>query len=128
MSLLLDTHTLLWFLLNDRSLSAIARGAIEDPANHKFVSIATCWEMSIKAGLGKLRLVEPVAVFLGRELPANNFDLLAITLAHATAVESLPQHHKDPFDRLLIAQSRIEGIPLVSADVAFDAYGISRIW
>ncbi len=128
MRLLLDTHTLLWFLGNDPSLSATARAAIEDPANHKLVSIATCWEMSIKAGLGKLGLVEPVAVFLGRELPANNFDLLEITLPHATAVEALPQHHKDPFDRLLVAQAQIEGIPIVSADVAFDPYGITRIW
>jgi PIN domain nuclease of toxin-antitoxin system len=84
--------------------------------------------MAIKAGLKKLALVEPVAVFLGRELPANNFDLLEITLAHATAVETLPQHHKDPFDRLLIAQAQIEGIPIVSADGVFDAYGGTRIW
>jgi len=126
--LLLDTHTVLWFLANDPALSATARAAIEDPANHKLVSIATCWELSIKAGLKKLRFVEPVAVFLGRELPANNFDLLAITLAHATAVETLPKHHKDPFDRLRIAQAQIEGIPIVSVDVAFDPYGVTRIW
>ena len=109
-------------------LSATARAAIEDPTNHKLVSMATCWEMSIKAGLKKLGLVEPVAVFLGRELPANNFDVLDITLAHATAVETLPQHHKDPFDRLLIVQARMEGIPIVSVDVAFDLYGVTRIW
>jgi PIN domain nuclease of toxin-antitoxin system len=126
--LLLDTHTLLWFLRNDPSLTATAKAAIEDPANHKLVSIATCWEMSIKAELGKLRLVEPVALLLARELPANNFGLLDITLAHATAVEALPRHHKDPFDRLLIAQAQIEGIPIVSADAAFDPYGIIRIW
>ena len=75
MRLLLDPHTLLWFMGNDPSLSAPARTAIEDPNNHKLVSIATCWEMSIKAGLKKLGLVEPVAVLLGRELPANKFDL-----------------------------------------------------
>ncbi|HTU92811.1 MAG TPA: type II toxin-antitoxin system VapC family toxin [Gemmataceae bacterium] len=75
-----------------------------------------------------MRLIEPVAVFLGRELPANNFDLLDITLAHATAVEMLPQHHKDPFDRLLIAQTQIEGVPIVSVDTAFDPYGVTRIW
>jgi PIN domain nuclease of toxin-antitoxin system len=84
--------------------------------------------MAIKAGLGKLRLAEPVAVLLGRELPANHFDLLPLTLAHATAVETLPPYHEDPFDRLLIAQSRIEGLPLVSVDVAFDPYGIRRLW
>jgi PIN domain nuclease of toxin-antitoxin system len=126
--LLLDTHTLLWFLENDPALSANARTAVQNPANHKLVSIATCWEMAIKAGLGKLRLTEPVAVLLGRELPANNFDLLDITLVHATAVEMLPRHHKDPFDRLLIAQAQIEGIPIVSVDAAFDPYGVTRIW
>jgi PIN domain nuclease of toxin-antitoxin system len=126
--LLLDTHTLLWFLEDDPALSAAARVAIEDPTNDKLVSMATCWEMAIKAGLKKLRLVEPVAVFLGRELPANGFTLLDISLAHATAVETLPQHHKDPFDRLLIVQAPIEGIPIVSVDVAFDPYGVTRIW
>ena len=128
MRVLLDTHTLLWFVLDDPSLSATAKAAIEDPTNHKLVSIASCWEMAIKAGLGKLGLVEPVAAFLGRELPANNLDLLDISLAHATAVETLPQHHKDPFDRLLIVQAQIEGIPSVSVDAVFDLYGVTRIW
>lgn len=128
MRLLLDTHTLLWFLEDSPSLSATARAAIEDPGNHKLVSIATCWEMAIKAGLKKLRLVEPVGAFLGRELPANNFDLLDISLLHATAVETLPQHHKDPFDRLLIAQVQTEGLHLVSVDAVFDLYGIRRVW
>jgi PIN domain nuclease of toxin-antitoxin system len=81
-----------------------------------------------KAGLKKVRLTEPVAVFLGRELPANNFDLLEITLRHATAVETLPRHHKDPFDRLLAVQAQIEGISIVSADAALDAYSVHRIW
>jgi PIN domain nuclease of toxin-antitoxin system len=67
-------------------------------------------------------------VLLARELPANNLDLLSITLAHASAVETLPPHHKDPFDRLLIVQAQIEGIPIVSADVAFDPYGVTRLW
>jgi PIN domain nuclease of toxin-antitoxin system len=126
--LLLGTHTLLWFLANDPALSATARAAIENPTNHKLVSVATCWEMAIKAGLRKLRLVEPVPVFLGRELPANSFDLLDITLAHATAVETLPPHHKDPFDGLLVAQAQIEGIPIVIADALFDPYGVTRLW
>ena len=128
MKLLLDTHTLLWFLQNDPSLSARARTTIEDPTNQKLVSIATCWEVSIKAGLNKLGLVEPVAAFLGRELLASRFTLLGISVAHATAVEALPHHHKDPFDRLLISQALIENIPIVSVDKAFDPYGVSRIW
>lgn len=128
MILLLDTHTLLWFLRDDPLLSATAKSHIQDPANEKLVSIATCWEISIKAGLAKLGLTEPVSVLLGRELPRNNFVLLDIKLEHATRVEALPKHHKDPFDRLLIAQALIEAIPIVSADVAFDSYGVTRLW
>jgi PIN domain nuclease of toxin-antitoxin system len=127
LTLLLDTHTLLWFLQGHSALSCAAKAAIEDPANRKLVSVASCWEMAIKAGLGQLRFVEPVGTFLARELPANNFDLLPISLAHA-AVESLPPHHKDPFDRLLIVQSQQEGISLVSVDAVFDLYGVTRLW
>ena len=128
MTLLLDTHTLLWFVRDDPLLSAAAKSLIEEPANQKLVSIATCWEISIKAGLDKLGLTEPAAVLLARELPRNNLVLLDIKLEHATAVETLPQHHKDPFDRLLIAQALIEAIPIVSVDAAFDPYGVTRLW
>ena len=128
MTLLLDTHTLLWFLKNDPQLSASAKAAIENSANRKLVSIVSCWEIAIKAGLGKLKLGEPTAVLLSREIPANSFDLLPISLAHVTAVETLPAHHKDPFDRLLIAQTLAESVTLVSNDAKFDAYGIARLW
>jgi len=127
-TLLLDTHALLWFLRDDPLLSATAKAAIVAPTNRKLVSVASCWEIAIKAGLGKLKLGEPAAVLLAREIPRNNFVLLEIKLEHATAVEMLPQHHKDPFDRLLIVQAKIEGIPIVGADVAFDPYGVTRIW
>lgn len=128
MRLLLDTHALIWFLDDDPALSATAKAAIEDPANQKLVSMATCWEMSIKAGLKKLTLAEPVAVFLAREVPGNGFDFLDITFAHATAVETLPPHHKDPFDRMLVVQAQAENMPVVSIDAAFDPYGVTRIW
>jgi PIN domain nuclease of toxin-antitoxin system len=128
MNLLLDTHTLLWFLRDDPQLSEIAKKLIEDPGNRKLVSVASCWEIAIKAGLGKLDLAEPSRTLLEREIPANNLEILSISLAHATAVESLPPHHKDPFDRLLIAQSMIEGIPIVGADSIFDLYQIDRRW
>jgi PIN domain nuclease of toxin-antitoxin system len=127
-NLLLDTHTLLWFLADDPLLSGAARKLIEQPANRKFVSVATCWEIAIKVGLKKLDLGEPATTFLPRELAVNHFDLLAIELRHATFVETLPPHHKDPFDRLLVAQSIMEAIPLVSVDAAFDAYGVTRLW
>lgn len=128
MNLLLDTHALLWFLGDDPNLSPTAKALIRDPANHKLVSVATCWEIAIKVGLKKLDLGEPATTFLPRELATNGFDLLGIELAHATFVESLPPHHKDPFDRLLIAQSVIEGLPLVSVVAQFDSYGINRLW
>jgi PIN domain nuclease of toxin-antitoxin system len=100
MTLLLDTHAFLWFVWDDPQLSAIAKALIEDPANRKRVSVASCWEIAIKVGNGKLRLDAPSAVFIPRELANNGFELLEITLAHATAVETMRQHHKDPFDRL----------------------------
>jgi PIN domain nuclease of toxin-antitoxin system len=127
-TLLLDTHALLRFLKDDPQLSARAKAAIEDPANRKLVGIASCGEIAIKASLGKRTLGEPAAVLLPREITRNNFDLLPISLAHATAVETLPPHHKDPFDRVLVTQARIEAVPLVSADATFDAYGVKRVW
>lgn len=126
--LLLDAHALLWFVWNDARLSAAARLVIEDGQNQKLVSVATCWEIAIKCGLGKLTLGEPSEAFLTRELKLNNFEMLPISLTHATAVESLPRHHKDPLDRLLVVQAIQDSLSLVSADPAFDAYSVSRIW
>jgi PIN domain nuclease of toxin-antitoxin system len=128
MNLLLDTHTLLWFLCADPMLSISAKELIEVPSNRKLVSIASCWEIGIKAGLGKLDLAEPSRALLEREIPSNNFELLPITLAHATSVENLPMHHKDPFDRLIIAQAIVENLLVVSRDESFDQYPIKRMW
>jgi PIN domain nuclease of toxin-antitoxin system len=127
-TVLLDAHTLLWFLKNDPQLSGQAKSTIENAANRKLISVASCWEIAIKAGLGKLKLGEPVLHLLTREIADNNFELLPISLVHAASVESLPPHHRDPFDRLLVIQSLAEGIPIVSVDKALDAYGIARIW
>lgn len=126
--ILLDSHAFLWFVWDDPLLSPAAKQQIEDPANPKWVSVVSCWEIAIKAGLGKLRLGEPATTFLPRELATNHFSLLRIELAHATLVETLPPHHKDPFNRLLIAQAIIEKRPLVSADAVFDEYGVTRLW
>jgi len=128
LNLLLDTHVLLWFLNDDPQLVSTARLLIEEPAHRKFVSVATCWEIAIKVGVKKLDLGEPATTFLPRELTTNHFDLLGIELVHATFVEALPKHHKDPFDRLLAAQALVEHIPLVSADAIFDQYGVQRLW
>ncbi|MAP10244.1 MAG: PIN domain nuclease [Rhodopirellula sp.] len=128
MNLLLDTHAFLWFIADDARLSFDARTAIESPKNQKWVSVASCWEISIKTGLGKLTLSDPVEEFLPREISANHFSLLPIQLAHATFVSGMPNHHRDPFDRLLISQVMLESFEMVSCDAAFDAYGIKRIW
>ncbi len=127
-SLLLDTHTMLWFFWDDAHLSAHAKEVIEDPDNRKLVSIASCWEIAIKVGLGKLALGEPSRSFLPREIARNNFELLPVTLIHATMVEELAAHHRDPSDRLLITQALAENLSLVTADRIFDQYGIRRLW
>lgn len=127
-SLLLDTHAMLWFFWDDSQLSTNAKSLIEDADNRKLVSMASCWEIAIKAGLGKLNLGEPSRSFLAREIARNNFELLPITLDHATAVETMNLHHRDPFDRLLIAQAMIEELSLVSTDDIFDQYDVSRLW
>jgi PIN domain nuclease of toxin-antitoxin system len=127
-SLLLDSHVMLWFFWDDPKLSGPAKALIEDADNHKLISVASCWEIAIKAGLGKLDLGEPSRSFLPREIARNNFELLPISLAHATTVEELAAHHRDPFDRLLTAQAISEGLSLVSADSIFDQYGVARLW
>ncbi len=127
-SLLLDTHTMLWFFWDDPQLSARAKSLIEDAGNRKLVSIASCWEIAIKVGLGKLDLGEPSRSFLPREIARNNFELLPISLGHATMIEGLVAHHRDPFDRVLVAQAMIESLPLASVDGIFNQYGVPRLW
>ena len=127
-SLFLDSRAMLWFFWDDPQLSSTAKALIEDGDNRKLVSIASCWEIAIKVGLGKLDLGEPSQSFLSREITRNNFELLPISLAHATMVERLAVHHRDPFDRLLAVQAMAEGLSLVSSDSIFDQYGIVRVW
>lgn len=128
MNLLLDTHTLLWFALGDAQLSASARQLIDDPANTKFVSPATYWEIAIKISIGKYVLHEPYEVFFDRAIRQNGFLILPIEPRHTSALTSLPYHHRDPFDRLMVAQAMTEGLSLVSIDAVLDAYPIQRLW
>lgn len=128
MNLLLDTHCFLWFCQDDPALSAGAKALIENASNLKLVSIASCWEIAIKASLGKLKLGEPSSVYIPAALERTGFELLPIAVNHATGVEGLPLRHRDPFDRLLVSQALSEGIPIVSGDRALDAYGIARLW
>lgn len=128
MKLLLDTHTVLWFLGGSERLSARARAVIDDPANTRFFSVAGAWEIAIKVSLGKLSLTAPFAELIPRQLHSNAIELLAIQPAHMAAVIGLPFHHRDPFDRMLVAQAVVEGAALVSVHAALDAYGVQRIW
>jgi PIN domain nuclease of toxin-antitoxin system len=127
MTLLLDTHVFLWFCQGDSLLSATAKTLIENAGDRKLLSVASCWEIAIKAGLGKLTLGEPSGTYIPAALSRTGFEILPVSLAHATFVESLPLHHRDPFDRLLIAQATIEAILIVSMDTALDHYGIRRL-
>ena len=128
MKLLLDTHTFLWFVWGDPQLSAAAKALIVSPSNQKLLSAASFWEIAIKVSVGKLKLGEPYASFMPRELTRNSIDLLPISLEHAAAASVLPFHHRDPFDRMLIAQSMVDAVPLVSADPALDLYPVTRLW
>lgn len=128
MRVLLDTHAFLWFIMGDTRLSATARGLIEDADNERLVSAGSLWEIAVKVSIGKLTLTEPFEVIIPRELTQNGFQILPITVAHLTVLCGLPFHHRDPFDRLLVAQAMAEITPLVSADAILDAYSVTRLW
>jgi len=128
MKLLLDTHAFLWFIMGSSNLSETARALIEDPANENLLSVASLWEMAIKVSLGKLTLASSFDDLIPRQLGLNGIELLNIKVDHTSVVATLPFHHRDPFDRLLIAQAIVEKMPMVSIDAAFDAYPIQRLW
>jgi PIN domain nuclease of toxin-antitoxin system len=126
--LLLDTHAFLWFILADPKLNAAALNLITDPANQKQISPTSYWEIAIKIRLGKYSLPSPYETFMRQQLLRNYFAILHIAVSHTAVLTTLPLHHRDPFDRLLVAQAMVEGIPLVSGDPALDAYPITRLW
>lgn len=128
MKALLDTHTFLWFVEDSPQLSKTARQLIEADDTQPFLSIASLWEMAIKISIGKLSLTQPYEVFLPQQLTINGIEVLNMKIDHTTAIATLPFHHRDPFDRLLAVQARIEQMTLVSGDPIFDAYEIERIW
>ncbi len=128
MKLLLDTHAVLWYWLGDSKLSGAARELIDDSANVKFVSPVTHWETAIKISLGKYTLHQPFDEFFQIGMQRTGFRDLPIQIKHTSVVSTLALHHRDPFDRLLVAQALTELIPIVSADSALDAYGVQRLW
>lgn len=128
MTLLLDTHTFLWFWWADPQLSAKAMAAICDPSNCKLISPASAWEIAIKVSRKKLDLGAPYRGYMQLHMMRNNFETLPIIDEHIAGLVGMPFHHKDPFDRMLISQANYENIPIVSADVQLDSYGITRLW
>lgn len=127
MKLLLDTHTFLWFVNDNPKLSDHIKDLIEDTSNVSCLSVASLWEMSIKFNLGKLTLDPNYEEFVEREVTTSTIQLLNIELEHLRINATIPFHHRDPFDRLIIAQSMAENIPIVSVDSAFDKYEVSLI-
>jgi len=128
MRLLLDTHTFLWWAEDSPKLSVKAREVITNPVNICVVSLVCAWEIAIKSKLGKLKTPAPVDRFFTAELHQHGFEQLEISLRAIARTEALPLHHRDPFDRLLIAQALTEKLPVVSADPIFRKYGVKRVW
>ena len=128
MQLLLDTQAILWWIGADPRLSARARRAIQAVDSERFVSISSAWEMAIKSSLGKLRLPARVGRFLTEHLPRNQMAVVAVSVGDVERVETLPFHHRDPFDRLIAAQALERELVIVSPDAVFERYGVERIW
>ena len=127
MKAILDTHAFLWAIAQDEKLSRRAQKIFTGP-NDLWLSVASIWEIMIKVQVGKLPLPLPTGPYVVKKLAENRIEVLSITLDHVLRTESLPLHHRDPFDRMMIAQALVEDIPIISADAVFDSYGIKRIW
>ena len=128
MRILLDTHAFLWWITGDQRLSQRSIECISDGSNELFFSVASGWEIAIKAGLGRIDIPDPLDRFVSEHLFRNHMDVLAIQLSHALHVITLPQLHRDPFDRMLISQAQIEKLPILSSDKLLAAYDVEVIW
>jgi PIN domain nuclease of toxin-antitoxin system len=127
MKALLDTHVFLWAVLDDNRLSHRAKQAYTGP-NDLWLSVASVWEILIKARAGRLPLPQPAGPYLSNKLRENKIEVLPIKFDHVLRTENLPMHHRDPFDRILVAQSLAEKLPVVTGDQIFERYGVSVIW
>lgn len=127
MRYLLDTHTWLWFYQNSPRLSSCVNLTIANPQHKCYISVVSIWELAIKISVGKFQLPVPLEDFVAYA-EAEGFEILPITAQHATATSEFPFFHRDPFDRMLAAQSKFEGLPLLSTDRIFDRYPVMRIW
>ena len=128
MKLLLDTHTFIWFITDSPKLTPMSKQLIEDENNQRLISMASIWEMAIKHSIGKLRFQPSFDEFIEEQIFVNKLTIIHVNLNHIKTVASLPLYHRDPFDRLIIAQSIVEKVPIISADKIFDSYSIIRLW
>ncbi len=128
MRLLLDTYVLIWWLAGDPLLSANAKAAMNDPENEVFVSAASAWEIATKYRIGRLPQAAALALDVPRALASQGFVELPITVLHGQTAGGLPGPHRDPFDRMLIAQATLAGLVLVSNEAVFDRYAVRRLW
>lgn len=128
MRALLDTHAFLWWNTNDQKLSSVARSVIADERNELFLSVASAWEIAIKAARGWLVLPDPPEQYVPSRLRLHGIQALPIQLGHALRVYELPMIHRDPFDRLLIAQSQLEAMPILTTDPEIARYNVDIIW
>ncbi|MBD2356063.1 type II toxin-antitoxin system VapC family toxin [Tolypothrix sp. FACHB-123] len=128
MRFLLDTHAFIWWVTDDSQLSVTARNVISDSSNSLFLSVVSSWEIIIKNKLGKLTLPEPVEQYIPNRLAINRFESLPIDMSHVLQVANLPNIHRDPFDRILIAQSQVEQLPIVTIDQQIIQYAVQTIW
>ena len=126
MRLLIDTHVLIWFLEGNKSLSKPHRQIISDSQNDVLVSIASLWEIAVKISLGKLTLAKPLADVI-KQIAVENIEVLPILPKHTLQVSTLPFHHRDPFDRIIVAQLQVENLPIVTNDIEFSHYGIKLL-
>jgi len=128
MRALLDTHTFLWWITDDPRLSLQARKIIIDGENELLLSSASGWEIAIKAKLGRLQLPGNLTRFVSEQLALNAIETLPIQMSHALHVQTLPDHHRDPFDRLLVAQAQLENLPILTADPQISKYRVKTLW
>lgn len=128
MKFLLDTQAFLWFVLKDRALSQVACDLIVDPLNDILLSPASYWEIAIKVSIGKYQIPGNFETWIEHQIQVNELEILPIKVAHVAAIVTLPFHHKDPFDRLLVAQALTEKILIISVDAALDNYPVTRYW
>ena len=128
MKVLLDTHAFLWWITDDQRLSLRAREIISEGENEVFVSAATGWEIAIKAQIGRLGLPTEPQQFIVEQLKINAIKSLPIEMRHALHISTLPAHHRDPFDRMLVAQAQLENLPILSADPDIGKYEVTIIW